>query len=146
LLLLDNFEQILAAAALITHLLERCPRLRVLVTSRAAVRLYGEHEFAVPPLPVPDPHQQASLEDLSQYAAVRLFCERAQAVDAGFAMTEWTAPAVASMCHRLDGLPLAIELAAAQSKLLPPQALLTRLDNRLALLIDGPRDRPARHL
>jgi predicted ATPase len=141
---LDNFEQILAAAPLISHLLESCARLRVLVTSRAALRLYGEHEFAVPPLSLPDPRRVTPIEHLMQYESVRLFCERASAVDTSFVLTEATAPAIAAICHRLDGLPLAIELAAARSKLLAPHALLARLDNRLAFLIGGPQDRPAR--
>jgi predicted ATPase/DNA-binding CsgD family transcriptional regulator/DNA-binding XRE family transcriptional regulator len=144
LLVLDNFEQILAAAPLISHLLESCARLRVLVTSRAALRLYGEQEFAVPPLSLPDPRRVTPIENLSQYESVRLFCDRASAVDASFVLTAATAPAIASICHRLDGLPLAIELAAARSKLFAPQALLARLDNRLGFLIDGPQDRPAR--
>ncbi|MGI8554157.1 MAG: LuxR C-terminal-related transcriptional regulator [Dehalococcoidia bacterium] len=143
-ILLDNFEHLLAAAALVTDLLGACSGLKVLVTSREPLRLSSEHEWAVPPLALPEPAQQFSLASLSQYAAVALFIERALGVKADFAVTNETAPAVAEICHRLDGLPLAIELAAARVKLLSPQALLARLDHRLALLTGGARDRPAR--
>src|SRR5262249_60028402 len=116
--------------------------LKVLVTSRAVLRGYGEHEFHVPPLRLPDPDHPPTLERLTQYEAVRLFIERAQAVSADFAVTNENAPAVAAICHRLDGLPLAIELAAARIRLLPPQAMLARLEHRLPLLTGGARDAP----
>ncbi|HEY3228045.1 MAG TPA: tetratricopeptide repeat protein, partial [Roseiflexaceae bacterium] len=145
LLLLDNFEQVLAAASQIADLLATCLKLKMLVTSREVLHLYGEHEFAVPPLALPDRHQLPPLDRLTQYEAVRLFIERAQAAKADFAITNASAPAVAEICYRLDGLPLAIELAAARVKLLSPQALLSRLEQRLNLLTGGGRDRPARH-
>ncbi len=142
-LLLDNFEQILEAAPVVTELLS-APRLKVLVTSRMALRLYGESEYAVPPLELPDPERLPDLERLTQYEAVRLFIERARAAKADFAITNDNAPAVAEICARLDGLPLAIELAAARIKLLPPRAILNRLSNRLKLLTGGARDLPTR--
>jgi len=144
LLLLDNFEQVLEAAPQLAELLAGCPKLKLLVTSREVLHLYGEHEYAVPPLALPDRAQLPPLDRLRQYEAVRLFIERAQAAKADFAVTNESAPAVAEICYRLDGLPLAIELAA-RIKLFPPQALLARLDQRLALLTGGGRDRPARH-
>jgi predicted ATPase len=144
LLLLDNFEQVVAAAPLVSELLAAAPGLSALVTSRMPLRLTGEHEFAVAPLALPDPTQQQPLERLAQYDAVRLFIERAQAVKADFAVTNENAPAVAEICYRLEGLPLAIELAAARIKLFAPQALLIRLANRLRFLIGGARDLPAR--
>jgi predicted ATPase/DNA-binding SARP family transcriptional activator/class 3 adenylate cyclase len=144
LLVLDNFEQVLPAATLVAELLAAASRLKVLVTSRAALRLNGEREFPVPPLAVPGPRQLPALEVLSQYAAVALFIQRAQAVKPGFAVTNENAPAVAEICHRLDGLPLAIELAAARVKLFPPQSLLGRLGSRFTLLTGGARDLPER--
>jgi predicted ATPase len=144
LLLLDNFEQVVAAAPLVAELLAVAPRLKVLVTSRAALHLSGEREVAVPPLALPDRTRLPSLDRLTQYEAVRLFIERAQAVKADFAVTNDNAPAIAEICYQLDGLPLAIELAAARIKLFPPQALLARLGNRLKLLTGGARDLPQR--
>jgi predicted ATPase len=144
LLLLDNFEQIVDAAPLVAELLAKCPGLKLLVTSRTMLNLSGEHVYAVPPLQLPDPAQRASLEELSQYEAVRLFIERAQAAKTHFSLTSGNAPAVAEICHQLDGLPLAIELAAARIRLLPPEALLSRLKDRLKLLTGGARDRPER--
>jgi predicted ATPase len=144
LLLLDNFEQIVDAAPLVEELLVASPHLKVLVTSREVLHLYGEHEVVVPPLAVPDPTRLPSLEQLSQYDAVRLFIERAQAVKADLMLTSANAPVVAEICHRLDGLPLAIELAAARSKLFAPDALLTRLSSRLQVLTGGARTLPAR--
>jgi len=144
LLLLDNFEQVLEAAPLASELLSAAPRLKVLATSRIPLGLYGEHEYSVPPLSVPDPKRLPDLEALSQYEAVRLFIERAGAAKAGFGITSENAPAVAQICARLDGLPLSIELAAAREKLLPPKAILTRLSNRLKLLTGGARDLPER--
>jgi predicted ATPase len=116
----------------------------MLVTSREVLHLYGEHELAVPPLSLPDRAQMPPLDRLTEYDAVRLFIARAQAVKADFAVTNENAPAVAEICHRLDGLPLALELAAARVKLLAPHALLARLDQRLKLLTGGARDLPAR--
>jgi predicted ATPase/DNA-binding CsgD family transcriptional regulator len=144
LLLLDNFEQVVEAAPLVGELLALAPNLKALVTSREPLHLMGEHEYAVPPLLLPDPQQLPSLDRLVEYAAVQLFLVRAQAVKADFVVTNDSAPAVAAICHRLDGLPLAIELAAARIKLLPPQVLLARLDQRLKLLTGGARDAPAR--
>jgi predicted ATPase/class 3 adenylate cyclase len=144
LLLLDNFEQVTEASATVGQLLAAGPGARVLVTSRIPLHLRGEHEYAVPPLSLPDPKQLPPLEQLTQYEAVRLFIERAQAAKADFQVTNSNAPAVAEICHRLDGLPLAIELAAARVKILPPQAMLTRLQSRLKLLTGGARDLPAR--
>jgi predicted ATPase/class 3 adenylate cyclase len=144
LLLVDNFEQVLEAAPMVTELLSSAPNLKVLATSRTPLRLYGEHEYPVPPLALPDPGQLPSVERLTQYEAVRLFVERAQAAKADFSITNESAPAVAEICHRLDGLPLAIELAAARIKLLTVQAMLARLGNRLRLLTGGARDLPER--
>ncbi len=144
LLLLDNFEQVVEAAVEVSTLLARCPRLNVLVTSRAALHVQGEHEFAVPPLAIPDPTSLPDLVTLSQYEAVALFIARAQAVKLDFQLTNANAPAVAEICIRLDGLPLAIELAAARIKMLPPQALLARLGQRFTLLTSGAQDVPAR--
>ena len=134
LLLLDNFEQVLDAASQVADLLAACPRLKVLVTSRSVLHVRGEQEFAVPPLAVPSPKHLPDLVALSQYEAVALFISRAQAVKPDFQVTNANALAVAEICARLDGLPLAIELAAARIKLLPPQALLARLGKRLAVL------------
>src|SRR5262245_1471679 len=145
LLVLDNFEQVVAAAPLVAELLAACPRLKCLVTSRVVLRLSGEHEFPVPPLELPDPRHLPAVETLSQYAAVALFIQRALAVKPDFQVDNANAPAVAEICVRLDGLPLAIELAAARLKLLPPQAILARLGRRLELLRGGARDVPDRH-
>ena len=144
LLLLDNFEQVLQGAFAVGELVAACPELKVLATSRIPLRLYGEQEYAVPPLALPDPRVLPPLKVLAQYEAVRLFVERARAVKAGFEVTNESAPAVAEICARLDGLPLAIELAAARVRMLPPQALLKRLSDRLKLLKGGARDLPTR--
>jgi excisionase family DNA binding protein len=149
LLVLDNFEHLLAAAPLVTELLAACPNLVVLVTSRARLNLSGEHELAVQPLALPNPHPYGggpslSIETIGDAAAVRLFVARAQAVNASFGLTQENAAAVAALCEGVDGLPLAIELAAAQTRLFAPSALLTRLGRRLPLLTGGPRDQPAR--
>src|SRR5215207_1559152 len=144
LLVLDNFEQVLEAAPMVSELLSAAPYLKVLATSRIPLRLYGEHEYSVPPLALPDPERPPSVERLTQYEAVRLFVERAQAAKVDFSVTNDNAPAVAEICHRLDGLPLAIELAAARIKLLTAQAMLARLGNRLKLLTGGARDLPER--
>jgi predicted ATPase/class 3 adenylate cyclase/DNA-binding CsgD family transcriptional regulator len=146
LLLLDNFEQVLAAAPMVGELLAAAPLLKVLITSRAALHVYGEQEFPVPPLALPELAQLSlvALDILAQYPAVALFVQRSQAVKPDFVLTAENARAVAEICVRLDGLPLAIELAGARVKLLPPQSLLARLSNRLALLTSGARDLPAR--
>jgi predicted ATPase len=144
LLMVDNFEQVLEAAPVVTELLSTAPNLKVLATSRIPLRLYGEHEYAVPPLALPDPERLPPVERLTHYEAVRLFVERAQAAKADFSVTNENAPAVAEICHRLDGLPLAIELAAARIKVLSPQKMLERLGNCLKLLTGGPRDLPER--
>lgn len=144
LLLLDNFEHIVAASSLVVELLEASGALKVLVTSRAALRVYGEHEFPVPPLPLPDPHQMHSVETLLRNPAVTLFSQRAAAVKPDFTLSADNASAVAEICSRVDGLPLAIELAAARVKMLPPTAILARLQSRLQLLTAGARDLPKR--
>lgn len=147
LLVLDNFEQVAEAAPLVAALLAAAPRVAALVTSRAVLRLSGEHEVIVPPLSLPEPPEAEDgqgAEALERSEAVRLFVERAGAAHLGFALTEENAPAIAEICRRVDGLPLAIELAAARVRLLPPQALLARLDNRLGFLTGGARDLPAR--
>jgi predicted ATPase/DNA-binding CsgD family transcriptional regulator len=144
LLLLDNFEHVAAASPQLSALLVSCPHLHLLVTSRAALHLSGEYVFPVPPLPTPDLTQLEDAQALAQVAAVRLFVERAHAIQPAFQLTQANARTIAEICVRLDGLPLAIELAAARSKLLPPQALLHRLSHRLDLLTGGPRDLPTR--
>src|SRR5262249_42562086 len=128
LLLVDNFEQVLPAARNIARLLDAAPKLKIVVTSRAPLRVAAEREFGVPPL--------------ADDEAAELFISRAQAANANFDLTEQNAAAVAELCVRLEGLPLAIELAAAKTKLLPPSTLLARLTNRLALLTGGRRDAP----
>ena len=143
--MLDNFERVLAAGTAggrRSSLRRRA--VKVLVTSRIPLHAYGEQEYPLAPLPLPDPAHLPPLERLSQYEAVRLFVARAQAVKPDFAVTTANAPAVAEICSRLDGLPLAIELAAARIKVLPPQALLKRLEQRLPLLTGGARTLPAR--
>ncbi len=144
LLLLDNFEQILPASSLVAELLEAAGNLKVLVTSRAALRVYGEHEFPVPPLALLDPEQVHSFNTLAGNPAVILFAQRAAAVKSGFSLTAENAPAVAEICSRVDGLPLAIELAASRIKMLPVNAMLPRLQDRLQLLTSGSRDVPQR--
>lgn len=144
LLVLDNFEQVIHAAPLIAALLMAALEVQVLVTSREALRVSGEHELRVAPLALPDLQRLPPLDTLAQYAAVELFIQRAQAAQPSFAITSENGLAVAKICDRLDGLPLAIELAAVRVRLLSPQALLARLDRRLSLLTDGPRDLPAR--
>ena len=143
LLVLDNFEQVLDAVPLVGKLLSACPKLKVLATSRATLRLNGEQEYPVPPLTLPDPGRLPPVEMLERYEAVRLFAERARAVKPGFVL-DGDAPAVAEICARLDGLPLAIELAAARTRLLPPKAMLKRLGDRLKFLTGGARDLPGR--
>jgi predicted ATPase len=144
LLLLDNFEHVLSSAPAISELLAACPSLKVMITSRAGLRLRGEYEFIVPPLATPGSDGRLRPEELMDLDAVKLFVERAEAANPRFELTEANAAAVAEICSRLDGLPLALELAAARTKLLPPPAMLTRLTNRLQLLTGGPRDLPER--
>ena len=160
LLILDNFEQLLGAAPVLTDLLVVCRRLAILVTSRAPLRVTGERLVPVAPLAVPasprgrplgtpshrpgEPPTWASVAELARSDAVALFVERARAVAPDFELSEANAAAVADSCRRLDGLPLAIELAAARTRVLPPAALLARLERRLPLLAGGPRDAPAR--
>src|SRR5215216_4477901 len=144
LLLLDNFEQVLGAVPNITGLLARASGLKVLATSRAPLGLYGEHVFLVPPLALPDLKRPPPRERLTPYDAVGPFVERAQAVKPEFKVTNESAPAVAEICVRLDGLPLAIELAAARVTMLLPKAMLQRLSSRLKLLTGGARDLPKR--
>ena len=145
LLVLDNFEQVAEAGPVVGDLLAAAPRLKVLVTSRASLRVYGEHDYPVPSLALPDPKKLPPLERLTQVEAVQLFIQRARAVKAGFAITDENSSAVAEICQELDGLPLAIELAAARVRLLPPKKMLTQLGSRLRFLTGGARDLPARH-
>ena len=162
LLVLDNFEQVTHAGRLITQLLQAAPAVKALVTSRAVLRVYGEQEFGVQPLPIPvvsgqwsvvSEHSQNTVRPglntkyeirITEYPSVQLFVQRAQMVRPDFQVTPENAAAVAAICARLDGLPLALELAAARVKLLSPQAMLPRLDRRLALLTSGSRDLPLR--
>jgi predicted ATPase len=144
LLALDNFEQVIDAAPLLADLLAAAAGLVVLVTSRTVLRLRGEHELPVPPLPVPPADADPDPAALLGYASAGLFAERAHAADPGFKLTAGNAAAVAKICRRLDGLPLAIELAAARVRLLPPQALALRLSERFSLLTGGARDLPER--
>jgi predicted ATPase len=144
LLVLDNIEHLLTAAPDVTKLLMACPGVRILATGRAPLHLCGERQIVVPPLALPDPRIRLCAEQVAVYDAVRLFVARAQDVAAGFALTAETAPAIVAVCHRLDGLPLALELAATRCKVLPPAALLARLERRLPLLTGGARDLPAR--
>ncbi|TMK79440.1 MAG: adenylate/guanylate cyclase domain-containing protein [Actinobacteria bacterium] len=144
LLVLDNFEQLLDAGPAVSALLAAASNLKALVTSRAPLHLSGEHEYSVPPLAVPDLGESEPPSILAAYEAVQLFLARAQAVKPEFELTSENTPAVAEICARLDGLPLAIELGAARVRMLGPQALLGRLSERLALLTEGTRDAPAR--
>jgi predicted ATPase/transcriptional regulator with XRE-family HTH domain len=147
LLVLDNFEQIATAGGIVSGMLTACPHLRILVTSRSALRVYGEHEYPLGPLPVPDPASDARI--IAQSPAVELFRQRATAIRPSFAISPLNAASVAAICARLDGLPLAIELVAARTRLFSPADILARLvggrdDARLALLTDGARDAPTR--
>lgn len=150
LLVFDNFEQVAPAAAVVAEILAAGPSIKALVTSRALLRVSGEHCFPVPPLSVPDSGQRRGspapgcLAEIESAEAVRLFVARARAVDPVFRLTDANAPAVAEICRRLDGLPLAIELAAARANVLTPADLLARLERRLPLLTGGPSDQPER--
>lgn len=145
LLLLDNFEQVVGAAPDIAELLATCPGLKILVTSRAALHLSGEHEFPLSPLALPDGTSPLPIHELTQYAAIALFLQRAMAIKPDFDVTTANVQTIAMICRRLDGLPLAIELAAARIKLLPPQALLQRLIHPLNILTAGRQNAPERH-
>src|SRR5947199_1675088 len=145
LLVLDNFEQLLPdGATVVSDLLHGASGLKAVVSSRAVLHVYGEQELAVQPLRLPDMRALPSLAQLSQYEAVKLFIERAVAVRPDFQATNENAPAIAGVCERVDGLPLAIELAAARVKLFTPQALLGRLETTLKVLGAGSRDLPGR--
>ncbi len=145
LLVLDNFEHVLDAAPLLADLLAACPHLKLLITSRAMLHIRGEQEYPVLPLDVPDLEHLAPREELARCPSVALFVARTQAVNLQFALTEENMAAVAAICVRLEGVPLALELAAARSKLFAPQALLARLDPCLPMLTVGACDMPARH-
>lgn len=150
LLVLDNFEQVIGAAPSIAELSSACPRLRILITSREVLRVSGEHEFRVPMLSLPDlgdeifPTRDREAQ-VALSSAVQLFVQRAQAIDRGFALTSANAATIAAICTRLDGLPLAIELAAARIRVLTPQAMLHHLGKSHSLLSSGRRDMPERH-
>jgi non-specific serine/threonine protein kinase len=144
LLVLDNFEHVIDAAPIVAEMLGAGSRLTILATSRTPLRISGEREHETPPLGLTEPDEEGSFAAAAESEAVRLFVARAQGVREEFALTAENAPAVAAICRRLDGLPLAIELAAARSRVLPPAALLTRLERRLPLLTGGGRDAPAR--
>ena len=144
LLLLDNFEHVFSAAPLLTTLLSVCPLVKILVTSRTALHVQGEHEIPVPPLILPDLGQTTTCEDVERFPAVKLFVQRAKAVKFDFQLSAENADVVARICIRLDGIPLALELAAARVKLLPPEALLARLEHPLTLLTGGGQDSPIR--
>ena len=142
--MLDNFEQVLAAASEIAVLLASCPALQVLATSRAPLRIRGEHLLPVPPLALPDHGDIVDIDVLRRIDAVALFAQRARAANPLFALTESNAATVTDICRRIDGLPLAIELAAARLRQLSVEELLVRLADRLGVLIGGERDAPAR--
>jgi predicted ATPase len=144
LLVLDNFEQVVSAAADVASLIEASPRSKLLVTSRTPLRVYGEHRYPVPPLGVPDLGRLPSPDAIAGYEAVALFLQRAQAAHGVFRAAPEELPTVAEICARLDGVPLAIELAAARVRIVPPPALLARLDRRLPMLTGGARNLPAR--
>jgi predicted ATPase/Tfp pilus assembly protein PilF len=144
LLLLDNFEQVIEAAPTLADLLASAPSLKLLVTSRRLLNLQGEHEFFVPPLKLPQSDESGTVEQFSETEAVQLFLERGKAANSRFELARENANIIAQICIRLDGLPLAIELAAARIRLLTPEAILGRLSDRLALLSGGARDLPVR--
>lgn len=144
LLLLDNFEHVVVAAKHIVELMTHCLQVKVLVTSRSPLRVRGEYEFPVPPLVLPDPQRHEAVEIVALYPSVMLFVQRAEAIKPAFQLTNTNVHTIAQLCVRLDGLPLAIELAAAHIKVLPPLALLARLEHRLELLTGGAQDLPER--
>jgi predicted ATPase/DNA-binding CsgD family transcriptional regulator len=145
LLVLDNFEQVMQATRDLVELLFACPHLKILLTSRAVLHIWGEHEFVVPPLAFPKREQLSTLEEFSPYPAIALFLERALTIKPNLILSRANLELIAAICIHLDGIPLAIELAAARIKLLPPRALLQRLTHRLAILTNGSRDAPLRH-
>ncbi len=144
LLLLDNFEQVLCAAPLVSELLEFCPKLKILVTSRALLHVRGEHEFQVPPLELPDSYAGVAASQVESCESAAMFLERARATNPRITLDDRNAPVIAEICCRLDGLPLALELAAARLKMLTPEKLLDLLSSRLKLLTGGSRDLPER--
>lgn len=144
LLVLDNFEQVVDAAMLVGDLLESAPRLKLLVTSRTSLRLSAEKEYPIPPLELPDREDLPAVDELMRYPGIELFVQRAQAADPSFTLTTEDAQIVVDICHRLDGLPLNIELAAARIKVMSPQQMLQRLGSRLKFLTGGARDLPFR--
>ena len=145
LIIFDNFEHVVEAAPVLAEVLSRCPGISAMVTSQVVLRVSGEHAYQVPPLDVPADATSATPHQVDACAATALFVDRARAVRPEFRVDEESAPVIAEICARLDGVPLAIELAAARTRLFPPVALLTRLEHRLDVLKAGPRDRPARH-
>lgn len=145
LLLLDNFEQIATTSAhFVSELSDSCPGLKFIVTSRKALRIPGEHEYAVLPLEVPQLKNLPSIGELSENPAIALFLERTRAIKSDFEISNENARDIAEICVKLDGLPLALELAAARIRILAPHMIVTRLSNKLGLLSGGPRDLPAR--
>lgn len=145
LLVLDNFEQIMQASSLVSELLQAAPKLKILVTSREVLHIRGEHELALPTLDLPKLSKHLDVDEVAQHSAIELFVSRAQAIKSSFQLNRSNVAAVASICARLDGLPLALELVAARIKLLSPQSLAERLTERLPLLTGGARDLPERH-
>jgi non-specific serine/threonine protein kinase len=144
LLVLDNFEHVIKAATFVSDLVASCSKLKILTTSRTALHINGEHEFSVQPFETPSIEQLPQIEELKTYPAIELFTQRTRAVKSDFKLTEENAATIAEICARLDGLPLAIELAAARIKILSPKSLLTRLEQRLKILTGGTRDLPLR--
>lgn len=144
LLILDNFEHIIDSAHYLSELLSACPHLNIIVTSREILNIYGEQLYNVPPMSIPDPENFGNIEQLLEYESIQLFIQRTRAVKPDFTISEENASSIAEICIRLDGLPLAIELAAARSNLFSPEMIRERLDNRLALLTCGARDVPTR--
>jgi len=145
LLLLDNFEQVATAAPMLLEVLETCSQVKMLVTSRETLHIRGEQVFALLPLPLPDLTRSSTPEALSEVAAIDLFTRRVKAIKPDFNLASTNARAIAEICIRLDGLPLALELAAVHLQHLSPQALLTRLEHRFQILVLGARDMPVRH-
>ncbi|HEV2065487.1 MAG TPA: tetratricopeptide repeat protein [Thermomicrobiales bacterium] len=144
LLVLDNFEQVISECVMVAELLSQCPNVKALVTSRMPLHIQGEQEFPVPPLDLPDFNSPMGLREVAENDAVALFVQRAKATTPEFELTRRNAETVAAICSRLDGLPLAIELAAARIRIFTPESLLARLNDRLAVLTGGPRDMPSR--
>jgi predicted ATPase/DNA-binding CsgD family transcriptional regulator len=144
LLVIDNLEQILEVGTFLTNLLTHCPGLKILATSRIALRVGGEHEYPVSALAIPDPRSDLLADDFDREEAIALFIDRVRSFQPDFQANAETRPLIAEICRRVDGLPLAIELAAARMKVLSPRALLSRLENRLDVLTGGPRDAPTR--